>query len=624
MGGDWKNCVRADTCSLMENLSTENLNLVVVGHVDHGKSTIIGRMLADTNSLPEGKLESVRENCRRNSKPFEYAFLLDALKDEQAQGITIDAARVFFKTEKRKYLIIDAPGHIEFLKNMITGASRAEAALLVIDANEGVQENSRRHGYLTSFLGIRQICVLVNKMDLIGYDQKVFDQVKNDFTDFLGELNISVTGFIPVSGMEGDNIAWRSKKMDWYSGPTVLDQLDFFESERLPEDRPLRMPVQDIYKFTANGDNRRIIAGLITSGSIRVGDEVTFFPSGKSSKVKTIEIFNSDQKLNSLAAGWCAGFTMEEQIFVRRGEVVCHKDQDPPINSSIIKTRLFWLGKNPLVRNKKYIFKIGTNKVEMEVKEIERILDASTLKTKKSDQIKRHEVAECILQLEKAIALDKAVDYSETGRFVIVDDYEISGGGIVVEGLPDDQTWLQENVIKRNEKWEEISISEEMRAERYNQKACMILITGSPDNMERKELAKKLTESLFNSGKFVYFLGMANLLYGIGADIKGISEEVRPENMRRLGEIGNMMMHAGLILVVSAREITQSDLRTLSIGLNGRNDRIITIWAGDEITTDLSLDMQFLSKDLDDAVEDIKKYLQSKGYIFSYENSSVL
>jgi len=260
----------------------------------------------------------------------------------------------------------------------------------------------------------------------------------------------------------------------------------------------------------------------------------------------------------------------------------------------------------------------------MEVKEIERILDASTLKTKKSDQIKRHEVAECVLQLDKAIAFDQAVDFSETGRFVIVDDYEISGGGIVVEGLPDGQTWLQENVIKRNEKWEEISISEEMRAERYNQKACMILITGSPDNMERKVLAKKLTESLFNSGKFVYFLGMANLLYGIGADIKGISEDVRPENMRRLGEIGNMMMHAGLILVVSAQEITQSDLRTLSIGLNGRNDRIITIWAGDILTTDLSPDMQFLSKDLDNAVEDIKKYLQSKGYIFSYENSLVL
>jgi len=624
MGAAWKNCVKAVTCSPMENLRGENLNLVVVGHVDHGKSTVIGRMLADTHSLPEGKLESVRENCRRNSKPFEYAFLLDALKDEQAQGITIDAARVFFKTQKRKYLIIDAPGHIEFLKNMITGASRAEAALLVVDANEGVQENSRRHGYLTYFLGIRQICVLVNKMDLVGYDKKAYDQVVNDFSSFLEELNISVTGFIPVSGMEGDNIAWRSKKLNWYGGPTVLDQLDLFEAERLPEDRPLRIPVQDVYKFTANGDNRRIIAGLITSGSIKVGDAITFFPSGKSSKVNTIEVFNSEQKLNSLGAGRCAGFTMEEQIFVRRGEVVCLKDQDPPINSSIIKTRLFWLGKNPLVRNKKYLFKIGTNKVEMEVKEIERILDASTLKTKKSDQINRHEVAECILQLDKEIAFDKAVDFSETSRFVIVDDYEISGGGIVFEGLPDDKTWLQENVIKRNEKWEEISISEEMRAERYNQKACMILITGSPDNIERKELAKRLTESLFNSGKFVYFLGMANLLYGIGADIKGISEEVRPENMRRLGEIGNMMMHAGLILVVSAREITQSDLRTLSIGLNGRNDRIITIWAGDDITTDLSPDLQYFSHESDNAVEDIKKYLKSKGFIFSFDSNTVL
>lgn len=624
MGADWKNCVKVVTCSPMEKRNTDNLNLVVVGHVDHGKSTIIGRMLADTNSLPEGKLESVRENCRRNSKPFEYAFLLDALKDEQAQGITIDAARVFFHTDKRKYLIIDAPGHIEFLKNMITGASRAEAALLVIDANEGVQENSRRHGYLISFLGIKQICVLVNKMDLVNFDEKIYNQVKKDFSSFLAELNISVTGFIPVSGMEGDNIAWRSKQMDWYQGPTVLDQLDFFESEKLPEDRPLRMSVQDVYKFTANGDNRRIIAGLITSGSINVGDEVSFSPSGKSSRIKSIENFNSKETLNSLTAGWCAGFTMEEQIFVRRGEVVYLKDQDHPLNSSIIKTRLFWLGKSPLVMDKKYIFKIGTNKVEMEVKEIERILDASTLKTRKSDQIKRHEVAECVLQLDRAIAFDKAVDFSETGRFVIVDEVEITGGGIIVEGLPDEQTWLQENVIRRNEKWEEISISEEMRAERYNQKACMILITGSPDNMDRKELAKKLTESLFNSGKFVYFMGMANLLYGIGADIRGITDDVRSENMRRLGEVGNMMMHAGMILVVSAREITNDDLITLSISLNGRNDRIITIWAGDEVTTDLSPDMQFASEELGSAVENIKAYLINKGYIFTFDTDQVL
>ncbi|RMG21188.1 MAG: GTP-binding protein, partial [Methanobacteriota archaeon] len=259
----------------------EQMNIVIAGHVDHGKSTIIGRLLADTNSLPEGKLEQVQEMCRRTSRPFEYAFLLDALKDEQSQGITIDSARIFFKTKKRHYLIIDAPGHIEFLKNMVTGASHAEAALLVIDANEGVQENSRRHGYMISMLGIKQIVVLVNKMDLVKYDQKRFEDIKKEYTAFLKEIKVDPKTFIPVSGREGDNIASNSPKMPWYTGDTVLSILDSFEKEKQPIDRPFRMPVQDVYKFTKGGDDRRIVAGTVESGRLRVGDEVVFYPSGK-------------------------------------------------------------------------------------------------------------------------------------------------------------------------------------------------------------------------------------------------------------------------------------------------------------------------------------------------------
>ncbi|MFW5790967.1 MAG: GTP-binding protein, partial [Bacillota bacterium] len=203
-----------------------DLKLVVAGHVDHGKSTIMGRLLADTDSLPDGKLEQVKETCRRNSKPFEYAFLLDALKEEQSQGITIDAARIFFETDYRKYVILDAPGHIEFLKNMITGAASAEAALLVIDANEGVQENSRRHGYMLSMLGIDQIAVLVNKMDLVDYDEETYKNIVDEYTEFLNEIDVDPLSFIPVSGMEGDNLASKSAKMDWYQGETVLQLLD--------------------------------------------------------------------------------------------------------------------------------------------------------------------------------------------------------------------------------------------------------------------------------------------------------------------------------------------------------------------------------------------------------------
>ncbi len=288
-----------------------------------------GGCLADTGSLPEGKLAQVQENCRRNSKPFEYAFLIDALKDEQSQGITIDTARVFFKTAKRNYIILDAPGHIEFLKNMVTGASRAEAALLVIDAEEGVRENSRRHGYMMSMLGIKQIAVLVNKMDLMGYGQATYEAIVSEYTAFLREINIVPACFIPVSAMEGDNIAApAAKSMPWYTGKSVLEMLDAFEKEPLPSDKPFRMPVQDVYKFTRFGDNRRIIAGTIETGSVRVGDEVVFYPSGKKSKVKTIEWFNSPERTEA-SCGSATGFTLEEQIYVTRGELAVKSSQKP-------------------------------------------------------------------------------------------------------------------------------------------------------------------------------------------------------------------------------------------------------------------------------------------------------
>ena len=206
----------SDPADVRASATRDNLRLVVTGHVDHGKSTVIGRLLADTGSLPEGKLEQLKKYCERNAKPFEYAFLLDALKDERAQGITIDSARVFFRTARRHYIIIDAPGHIDFLKNMVTGASRADAALVVIDAKEGIQENSRRHGYLLSMLGIRQIVVLVNKMDLVGYDASVFDAVVRDYSQFLEQVGIRPRHFLPVAAHPGDNIARPSEQMPWY------------------------------------------------------------------------------------------------------------------------------------------------------------------------------------------------------------------------------------------------------------------------------------------------------------------------------------------------------------------------------------------------------------------------
>jgi bifunctional enzyme CysN/CysC len=590
----------------------QRMNIVIVGHVDHGKSTVIGRLLADTHSLPEGKLEQVRAQCELNSKPFEYAFLLDALKDEQAQGITIDAARVFFKSSRRHYLILDAPGHIEFLKNMITGAARAEAALLVIDAAEGVQENSRRHGYMMSLLGIRQLAVVVNKMDLVGWDRAVYDRIVREYGEFLDQIGLRPSCFIPVSARGGDNIADRSAHLSWYDGPTVLNALDEFRSEPQPVERPFRMPVQDVYKFTKQGDDRRIVAGTIESGSMSVGDTVIFYPSGKKSRVKSIEAFNRPTGTR-VEAGWSVGFTLQEQIYITRGELATVEGQDRPRVTTRLRVSLFWLGKEPMVKRKEYLLKLGTARVTCRIEEILRVMDASTLgATEQRHQVQRHDVAECVLRLDRAIACDVAEDIAATSRFVIVDDYEIRGGGIVREAMTDRQAAVRDRVLLRNYKWEPSIIEPEHRAEKYNQKAALILVTGEHEH-DRKGVAKALEDKLFQDGKVVYFLGIGNVLYGVDADIER-KQENRLEHMRRLAEVANLMLDAGIILVVAAAELTQDDLEVIKTAV--QPDWIETVWAGDTITTDLACDLHLPGGAIPEAVDRLKAHLQDKGVIF--------
>jgi bifunctional enzyme CysN/CysC len=411
------------------------MGIVIVGHVDHGKSTIIGRLLADTGTLPDGKLEQIKDLCARTSKPFEYAFLLDALKDERAQGITIDAARVFFRTPKRRYLILDAPGHVEFLKNMVTGAARAEAALLVLDAGEGIQENTRRHAYLLSMLGVRQIAVVVNKMDLVGCRQDAFDAFARELGAFLATIDMTPAAIIPVIGREGDNLAMRSATMSWYTGPTVLEALDAFRSHGEPVDGPFRMPVQAVFKFTNDGDDRRIVAGTIDSGRVRVGDEVVFHPSGKRTRVKSLEAFN--RVAPSVAgAGESAGFTLAQQIYVTRGELATLAHEPQPVTATRIRASIFWLGGRPLEVGRNYTLKLGTARVSVHLEHIERVLDASTLESVNDrTAVVRNEVADCVLKLRQPIAFDRASELAATSRFVIVDNFSISGGGVVRDAL---------------------------------------------------------------------------------------------------------------------------------------------------------------------------------------------
>ncbi|MGN1033604.1 MAG: sulfate adenylyltransferase subunit 1, partial [Intestinibacter sp.] len=352
----------------------DTLNIVVVGHVDHGKSTLIGRLLYDTDSLPLGTIKKVEKIAKDTGKPFEYAYLLDAFEEEQKQGITIDTTQIQFQTKSRDYVIIDAPGHKEFLKNMISGAANAEAALLIIDANEGVKEQSKRHAYILSLIGIKKVYVVLNKMDLVDYSEKRYETVKRDMDVFLKGLNINPLGYIPVSAYEGENITKKSEKLDWYKGGTIIESIDSIEKDEDLENRPLRFPIQDVYKF----DNRRIIAGRIESGTLRVGDEITIYPEGKTTKVNTIEYWQEKDKTDVVKAGQSVGITVTDEFFNKRGEIITSGSNKPLISRGF-RANIFWMGKNNLQKYKKYKIKLATAEVEGEVEEIIKVLDSTSL-----------------------------------------------------------------------------------------------------------------------------------------------------------------------------------------------------------------------------------------------------
>ncbi|ABB24413.1 GTP-binding protein [Pelodictyon luteolum] len=550
----------------------EQMNIVIVGHVDHGKSTVIGRLLADTGSLPDGKLDAVKESCRRNHKPFEYAFLLDALKDEQAQGITIDMARCFFNTRKRDYIIIDAPGHIEFLKNMVTGASRAEAALLVIDAHEGIQENSRRHGHMVAMLGVKQVSVLVNKMDLAGYRQVDFDALKAEYTAYLRQIDVEPLGFIPVSAREGDNIAAVSASMPWYDGPTVLAQLDRFSTGGGLRDKPFRLPVQDVYKFTGSGDDRRIVAGTIEAGSVNIGDAVLFLPSGKRSSIASVESFNTAVK-HSAKAGEAVGVTLATQIYIRPGELMVRPDDPQPEVGARFRANIFWVGRVPMSTEKEYKLKLGTAHATVRLAGILSTLDASDLRLSRTkQQLDNRDVGECILETTRPIAFDLASTSEATGRFVIVDNYEIAGGGIVLENLSGGESILERHIRDRERHWENGNVLVVDRERVHRHRAKFIVIVGPPLTGKRA-LAKELESMLFRNRYSTYYLGMAAIEHGLEADLRS-DEGGAEEKLRRIGELARIMTDAGLIFITVIDDPDDYDIESLKL-LNAPNEILV-------------------------------------------------
>ncbi|HXX75196.1 MAG TPA: GTP-binding protein [Nitrospiraceae bacterium] len=527
-----------------ETKPSETLNIVIVGHVDHGKSTLLGRLYADTGSLPDGKLEKVQAICRQQGKEFEYAFLFDAFLEEQEQGITIDTARTFFTWKGRQYIIIDAPGHKEFLKNMISGAARAEAALLLIDALEGVKEQSKKHGYLLSLLGVRQFAVVVNKMDLVGYRQDVFEGIEKEYREFLGQFKAVPERIIPVSAKLGDNIVSRSETMPWYSGPTVLETLSLFQKERARSEQPLRLPIQDVYKF----DARRIIAGRIAAGRLKVGDQLVFSPSNKRANIKSVEAFNIEPFPTEAHAGQSVGITLDEQIFVERGEIASHQGELPPV-STAFRANLFWLGRRPLEHGRKYILRVATKEVDCEVATIHRIIDTTDLNQQQGGaSVGRNQVAELTLRTKAPVAFDLSSSFETTGRFVLVDEYDIAGGGIVTEMVRDDQEFLREEARRRDFAWVKGEVGVEERAQQFGHRAAIVLVTGGR-HTGKSFLAKKLEARLVADGRHAYLLDGENLRRGLDADLSETERSQTTEMARRYGEVARLLIDTGLIVV---------------------------------------------------------------------------
>jgi bifunctional enzyme CysN/CysC len=525
---------------------TEQLKIVIVGHVDHGKSTFVGRLFYDTNSLPEGKYEKIKAACERRGVPFEWAFLTDGLQAERDQNITIDTAQIWFRTPKRHYVIIDAPGHTEFLKNMVTGAANAEAALLLIDATEGVQEQSRRHGYLLHLLGINQIAVLVNKMDLKGYNDKVFKNIEKQYREFLDQLGVVPRLFIPISAKLGDNVATKSANMPWYAGRTVLQALDDFQIAEKPHNLPLRFPIQDIYRF----DERRILAGRIESGTLRVGDRLVFSPRNKTSTVKSIECWNAPPRTEA-GAGESIGITLTEQIFVNRGQVASH-EQDAPVETDVFNAKLFWLGRQNLEVGRKVKLKLTTEEIECQVQSIEKIIDASTLAEIDSSQrnyIARNDVAEVTIRTKSPIAFDCYDRLVPTGRFVIVDGRQVCGGGIISKGEYPDRRQLLSGIKSTNIFWTTGKVTRAERERRNMHKGAVIWLTGL-SGAGKSTIATELERELFGMGLHTYVLDGDNVRHGLSANL-GFSPEDRTENIRRVGEVARLLADAGALVVTA-------------------------------------------------------------------------
>ena len=515
------------------------VRIVIVGHVDHGKSTLVGRLLYETGSLPDGKLEMLKAVSARRGMPFEWSFLLDALQTERDQGITIDTTQIRFRTRSRDVVLIDAPGHAEFLRNMITGASQADGAVLIIDALEGVRDQTRRHGYLLHLLGVKQVAVVVNKMDRVDFSADRFNAISEEISAHLTGLGVTPTAIIPISARDGDGVAARTENIGWYDGPTVVEALDALEPARPLEQLALRLPVQAIYKF----DDRRIVAGRIESGNLGTGDEIVIMPAGKIAKIKSVESWPVTPLAARQSAGTSVGITLDRELFIERGDVIGHIGQSPR-DTRRLRARIFWLHDKPLATGASILVRLGTREARATVVKIEKAVDPGELSSVEAAAIARNHVGEIDISLSQPLAADAYADNPRTGRLVIEVNGRIAGGGLVLS-VDAGQRAAPADIVPV-----ESALRPDERSARYRHNGAVVWLTGLPAS-GKSTLARALERRLFGKGGSPILLDGDTLRAGLNNDL-GFSGADRTENIRRLAEVATHLARNGHIAIVAA------------------------------------------------------------------------
>ena len=514
------------------------LRFITCGSVDDGKSTLIGRLLYDSKMIFEDQMAALEADSRRvgtQGGAIDFALLVDGLAAEREQGITIDVAYRFFATDKRKFIVADTPGHEQYTRNMVTGASTADAAVILIDARKGVLTQTRRHSYLVSLLGIRHVVLAVNKMDLVGWDQAVFDQIVADYRAFADQIGLTTFTAIPISGLGGDNMASKSAASPWYAGPILMDWLEGVEVEDDLRGKPFRMPVQWVNR--PNLDFRGF-AGQIASGTVKPGDRVKVLPSGRESRVARIVTLPDD--LDQAVAGQSVTLTLTDEVDISRGDILAAAD-DPPAVAGQFEATLVWMDEEPLPPGRGYLMKIGTRTVGANVSEIKHRVNVNTLERLAAKRLELNEIGQVNLSLDQAIPFEPYADNRDLGGFILIDRISNRTVGAGLLGF----------ALRRadNIHWQHTDVTKQSRAALKQQRGRVVWLTGL-SGAGKSTIANLVEKRLHALGRHTYLLDGDNVRHGLNKNL-GFTEEDRVENIRRVAEVAKLMVDAGLIVLTA-------------------------------------------------------------------------